>query len=51
MFIDKEKLVELIILWIFKNYGGQEAEDPCYNIEKLADYIIKNIEKISEEVI
>lgn len=32
-------MYERILDWIGKNYGGQEMEDPCYNIEELVKYL------------
>lgn len=34
-------LVDIITKWVGKNYGTQEAEDPCYSLEALADELIK----------
>ena len=35
----KETIKELILKWIGLNYGTQEVEDPCYNIEALSEYL------------
>ena len=45
MKLDKEKLVCLMTTWIYKNFGEHEATEPCYNLEELADYILKNKNK------
>lgn len=33
---------EAIIEWVGKNYGTQEAEDPSWDIEALADHLSKS---------
>lgn len=36
-------LKEIILDWIYENYGPQEAEDPCYDIDDLVNCIIKKV--------
>lgn len=44
--ITKERIEELILDWIGANYGSNEAEDPCYNIEFLAEHLAESIKNI-----
>ena len=40
----KDKLLDAILLWIGHNYGSQEMEDPCYDIESMVNKIIHVME-------
>jgi len=42
--ITKNQLKEYILDWIALYFGNQEAEDPCYNIDMLAEYVITRME-------
>lgn len=39
----QEQLKEVILDFIGYNYGSQEMEDPCYNIDELASYICQHM--------
>ena len=41
--IKKEKIKELILKWIGLNFGSQEMEDPCYNVDMLSEYLEKEL--------
>ena len=43
--MNKERLEELALEWIGKNFGGQEQEEPCYNIKMMVDYMVENYDK------
>lgn len=47
--MNKEKLVKIITIWLYKNYGESESLEPCYNIEDLADFILNNIEILGDD--
>lgn len=38
--MNKEKLKKLILRWIYENYGIQEMEEPCYDIDDLCEYLV-----------
>lgn len=40
----RDKILNAILLWIGNNYGSQEMEDPCYDIESMVDEIMQVIE-------
>lgn len=43
--ITKEKLKQYIYDYIRLYFGENEAEDPCYSIDMMADYIMECIEE------
>lgn len=43
--MNKERLEQLALEFIGKYYGGQEQEDPCYNIKRMVDYMVENYDK------
>lgn len=43
--ITKEKLQKYIYDYIATHFGKNEADDPCYDIEMMADYIMACIEE------
>jgi len=40
----RDKLLNAILLWIGNNYGSQEMDDPCYDIESMVAEIMRVIE-------
>lgn len=40
--MDKKQLVKLIKAFVEQSYGTPEVEDPSWDINKLAAYIVKN---------
>lgn len=46
----KDTILSSILKFIGENYGSQEMEDPCYDVETMASEIANAIEnsKISE---
>ena len=40
----KEELLYSILLWIGHNYGTQEMEEPCYDIESMVNEIMRVME-------
>lgn len=42
--ITKNQLKESILDWIAAHFGSQEAEDPCYNIELLAEHLVETFD-------
>lgn len=38
----KDKIAKIIKEWVRENFGTQEMEDPCYNIEELSKEIAKH---------
>lgn len=45
----KDIILKTMLEFIGKNYGSQEMEDPCYNMEEMASVVAKKIEEISIE--
>lgn len=45
MKLDKYKLDKIIYKWVKKHYGMEEAEDPSWTIELLANYIAEQYGK------
>ena len=43
----RDELKQTILKWIGMCYGSQEMEDPCYNIDALADFLY--VKMIHEE--
>ena len=41
--MQKKELIKSIKRFIQENYGLNEAKTPCYNVDKLAEYILKDI--------
>lgn len=41
----KEILKKIILKWIQDNFGSSEANDPCYNIDMLSEYIVEEMNK------
>ena len=40
--ISKYKIKSLILEFIRENFGESEMNNPCYNVDLLADYVVKN---------
>jgi hypothetical protein len=40
---DREELAEIIRKFVVEFYGEDEEQDPSWNIERLADYILTEI--------
>lgn len=40
----RDKILNAILLWIGYNYGSQEMDDPCYDIESMVNVIMQVIE-------
>jgi hypothetical protein len=40
----EKKVEESILDWIAAHFGSQEAEDPCYNIELLAEHLVETFD-------
>ena len=36
----KDNIYDFLYQWVGKNYGTQEAEDPCYDLETLAGALV-----------
>ncbi len=51
----KDIILATMLNFIGNNYGSQEMEDPCYDMEKMAEEISNAIEKMDnlkeEEVV
>lgn len=45
----KDIILKTMLEFIGKNYGSQEMEDPCYNMEEMASEVEKKIEEINKE--
>ena len=46
----RNKILKAIRLWIAYNYGLQEMEDPCYDIESMVNEIMLVIEGGEKDV-
>lgn len=42
----EKKIAKIIYEWVGKNFGTQEAEDPSWNIEALAEEINKHFHEL-----
>lgn len=40
-----EKIKEAILLWIGENFGESEMNDPCYNVDMMAEAIAEALEE------
>lgn len=41
--MSRENIKKYILKFIYYNYGIQEMEEPCYDIDKMSDYLYRNL--------